>query len=56
MKASRRPCEVDNGQPRALEIAPVQTIIFIVVVMAGIRHFDLGDVPLDADQSDSYKQ
>jgi hypothetical protein len=56
MEASGSPCEVDDGQPLALEIAPVQTVVFIVIAMAGIWHFDLRDVPLDSDQSDSYKK
>jgi hypothetical protein len=56
METPGRSCEVDNGQLLALEIAPVQTIVVIVVPMAGIRPFDLGHVPLDFDQSDSYKK
>ena len=56
MEAFGSPCKVNNGQPRALEIAPVQPLVFIVVVasVAVGRRFDLRDVPLDADQSDSY--
>lgn len=57
MEAFGGPCKVHNGQSRALEIAPVQPLVFIVVVVASVavgRRFDLRDVPLDADQSDSY--
>lgn len=56
MKTLGRPSKMDDRQPRALEIAPVQPFIFVVVVVvvAVGRRFDLRDVPLDADQSDSY--
>lgn len=54
MKAPRCPRKVNNRQPRTLEIAPIQAVVFIVVFIAVSRHFDLRDMPLDADQSDSY--
>jgi hypothetical protein len=54
MKALGRPCEVHDRQSRPLEIAPVQPFVFIIVVVAVGRLFDFRDVPLDADQSDSY--
>lgn len=55
MEAFGGPCKVHNGQPRPLEIAPVQPLVFVVVVSVAVgRRFDLRDVPLDADQSDSY--
>ena len=53
VEAPRSACEVDDRQSRALEIAPVQSFLFVIVVTIG-RLFDLRDVPLDADQSDSY--
>jgi len=53
MKTFRRPRKMHNRQPRPLEIAPVQPLIFVVVAVAVGRLFDLGNVPLDADQSDS---
>lgn len=55
MKTLGRPCKVHNGQPRALEATPVQPLFFIVIVAVAVGgRFDLRDVPLDADQSDSY--
>lgn len=55
MKTPRSARKVNDWQPRTLETAPVQTVIFVVVPVASTRHFDLRDVPLDADQSDSYE-
>ena len=53
MKTLGRPSKMHNRQPRPSEIAPVQPFIFVVVAVAVGRLFDLGNVPLDADQSDS---
>lgn len=54
METFGRPCKMYNGQPRPLEITPVQPLVFIVIAVAVGGLFDLRDVPLDADQSDSY--
>jgi hypothetical protein len=54
MKTFGRPSKVHDRQSRPLEVAPVQPFIFIIVVVAVGRLFDFRDVPLDADQSDSY--
>lgn len=54
METLGRPSKMDDGQPRPLEIAPVQPFIFIIIAIAVGRRFDFGNVPLDADQSDSY--
>jgi hypothetical protein len=54
MKAFGRPRKVHDGQSRSLEITPVQPLICIIVVIAVGRLFDFRNVPLDADQSDSY--
>lgn len=52
MEAPRRSSKMNNRQPLAPEIAPIHVGPFVVVV-ASVGCFDLGDVPLDADQSDS---
>lgn len=54
MKTLGRPCKMHNGQPRALEIAPVQPFIFVIFAIVIGRRFDFRDVPLNADQSNSY--
>lgn len=52
VETPRRPREMHNWQSLALEITPVHAVFFFIVVM-GAWCFDFGDVPLDADQSDS---
>lgn len=52
MEAPRRSSKMDNWQPLSLKIAPVHVGPFVVII-ASVGCFDLGDVPLDADQSDS---
>lgn len=52
METPRRAREMYDRQSLALEVTPVHAVFFFIVVV-GARCFDFGDVPLDADQSDS---